>query len=191
YMVKQWMPRNQPYPSTPYSGEFHFTTLCTPGGIGLLFGLERGWRARGDRPGGRARQMSLCVDVPPRSIGGATLAGYAIETAVDASSAGTLSHTRGQNAILLRTLVRLQIPYREFLVRFVRRVGRPSASFALSSSEPKARWLLRGPTGRDPRPLECRCKRLTRRPKLRDSRPSKNRRAGHLNPPGSRRSLSA
>src|SRR5687768_9400383 len=35
YFVKQWMPRNQPspsppWPSPPYSGEFHLTALRTP-----------------------------------------------------------------------------------------------------------------------------------------------------------------
>ena len=30
YFVKQWTPRNQPWPSTPYSGEFHLTALRTP-----------------------------------------------------------------------------------------------------------------------------------------------------------------
>ena len=29
--VKQRMPRNQPWPSTPYSGEFRLTALHTPG----------------------------------------------------------------------------------------------------------------------------------------------------------------
>jgi uncharacterized membrane protein YhiD involved in acid resistance len=37
-------------------------------GIGLLFGLERGWRMRGEPPGGRTagiRTFAIVMGVPP------------------------------------------------------------------------------------------------------------------------------
>jgi hypothetical protein len=41
YFVKQWMPRNQPWPSTPYSGEFHLTALRTPGTVRTISASRR------------------------------------------------------------------------------------------------------------------------------------------------------
>src|SRR5687768_12384194 len=48
YFVKQRTLRNQPWPSTPWSGEFHLTPSCTPrtisalgGGVAFPAGLAR------------------------------------------------------------------------------------------------------------------------------------------------------
>ena len=50
YFAKQWMPRNQPWPSTPYSGEFHLTALCTPGTARTISASSR-WPSARFQPG--------------------------------------------------------------------------------------------------------------------------------------------
>src|SRR5918999_1956544 len=46
YFVKQWMPRNQPCPSTPYSGELHFTAFRTLGTVRTMSASRRFPRSR-------------------------------------------------------------------------------------------------------------------------------------------------
>src|ERR1700730_12036815 len=41
YFVRQWKPRNQPWPSTPYSGEVHLTALHTPGTVRTISASRR------------------------------------------------------------------------------------------------------------------------------------------------------
>ena len=41
HFVKQWMPRSQPWPSNPCSGEFHLTALRTPGTVRTMSASRR------------------------------------------------------------------------------------------------------------------------------------------------------